>query len=343
VCWFLQERTSETEMKLMVIRVAMFVCLADSLMAFNVWFPCFSGNAISKPLFLRHHEEVERGRHISMHAIKRESKQKWYEGIDRNSEEYKKTLERQRQLTDSMSVLEKWDESMREFYQKHADATAPLGDVEGLVKVAGAQERRALREACKILSSEAYYVLLGMNAGTEEEVRRCFQQWIEGLQLPMPEQVPYMDDNFGTEFLDRASMSQELQTRFDGPVHLAYNSKAGEAADAPPRVHIMPYPAMDRGTVFTPILEGFFTQYGEIPLNLFDVALDEKIPEGYESVDESVRSKDVAARQHAALGNAYANPSAMKDVKVAKPSESESSCEQAQNLLDQTSSSEFLN
>eukprot|EP00960_Hanusia_phi_P057049 763438-Hanusia_phi.AAC.1 len=319
------------------------VCLADRLTAFNVGYRCFTSNVPSRHLSLRRDGGAPRTSLVSLEAIKRTKAKKWYQETDRNSEEYKQTLERQRLLTDSMMVLEKWDEDMREFYQKYADATAPLGDVQGLTKVAGAEQRRALREACKMLSSEAYYVLLGMNAETEEAVRRSFKQWIEGLQLPMPEQVPYMDDSFGDEFVDRKSMSEELQQKFDGPVHLAYNSKAGEAEDAPPRVHIMPYPAMDRGTVFTPILEGFFTQYGEIPLDLFDVAMDEKLQEGYEKVDASVRSEDVAARQHAELGNVFATPGSSRTTEQTLPAESESACEQAQGLLDQASSSEFLN
>ena len=70
-------------------------------------------------------------------------------------------------------------------------------------------------------------------------------------------------------------MTEELVEKFEGPIHIAYNSKAGadpvtaDDSDAPARAIMMPYPASDRGCVFTPILEGFFTQYGDIPLDLF--------------------------------------------------------------------------
>jgi len=53
----------------------------------------------------------------------------------------------------------------------------------------------------------------------------------------------------------------------------------------------MPYPASDRGVVYTPILDGFFTQYGDVPLNLFDLEADALAP----SADEV--ATEVAARR----------------------------------------------
>ena len=136
-------------------------------------------------------------------------------------------------------------------------------------------------------------------------------------------------------------MQAELQELFAGPIHMCYNSVAGadwETGDDtgfPPAAHAMPYPAGkhtrllsfplshlgtltancrlpgDRGVVFTPILEGFFTQYGDIPLDLFDATADAHAPSDEEAAREAAErtlqsDPDIMTRQHAALGNPMA-------------------------------------
>jgi hypothetical protein len=221
--------------------------------------------------------------------------------------ESEEVLQRQRKLTDAMNLLSKWDEEQTEFVLKHADPNAPLGDWRGLRKVLTEDERSEMQKACKLLCEDAAYVLLGLNAETENEARIALGEWIEGLGLPVPESVPYMDDVSGLEYSTLDDMPPDFRALVNGPVHIAYNSKAdadpvtGDDSNAPSKGHLMPYPAPDRGVVFTPILEGFFTQYGDVPLDLFsplDAAsrqsqLKAAIPQ----------NQNLATMQHASLGN----------------------------------------
>ena len=129
--------------------------------------------------------------------------------------------------------------------------------------------------------------------------------------------MPYTDDTLRKEYDDLEDMDKDLQDLFTGAVHMCYNSKAGadevtgDDTAAPPAAHCMPYPAGDRGVVYTPILEGFFTQYGDIPLNLFDLEADALAPSAEEAAaSAAVRTQpadaDIVTKQHAALGNPMA-------------------------------------
>jgi hypothetical protein len=56
--------------------------------------------------------------------------------------------------------------------------------------------------------------------------------------------------------------------------------------------------------VFTPILEGFFTQYGDIPLDLWSKEVDEAIASGVlPPIMEQEDDPDIALKQHASMGN----------------------------------------
>ena len=109
--------------------------------------------------------------------------------------------------------------------------------------------------------------------------------------------MPYTDDTLRQEYGSTDEMQIELRELFAGPIHMCYNSKAGadwETGDDtgfPPAAHAMPYPAGDRGVVFTPILEGFFTQYGDIPLDLFDTAADARAPSAEDAAREAKERK----------------------------------------------------
>jgi len=156
----------------------------------------------------------------------------------------------------------------------------------------------------------------------------------QGLGLPEPDRVPYTDDTLRQEYDSIEDMHAELQELFAGPIHMCYNSKAGadwETGDDtgfPPAAHAMPYPASDRGVVFTPILEGFFTQYGDIPLDLFDKEADAQAPTVEEAAREAAErtrqvDPDIATKQHAALGNPMAAKAmADKNNAAASPSDS---------------------
>ena len=220
-------------------------------------------------------------------------------------------LQRQRVLTDAMNLLSKWDEEQTEFVLKYADSNAPLGDWRGLRKVLNDEERIAMQKACITLCEDAAYVLLGLNAETESEARLALDEWIKGLGLPVPASVPYMDDVSGLEYNTVEDMPDDFRALLNGPVHVAYNSKAGadpgtgDDSNAPAKAHLMPYPAPDRGVVFTPILEGFFTQYGDVPLDLYS-PLDAAARLARQKAAAAARDPNLAALQHAALGNAEA-------------------------------------
>jgi hypothetical protein len=219
-------------------------------------------------------------------------------------------LQRQRTLTDAMNLLSDWDEEQQAFVLKYADANAPLGDWRGLRKVLDEEERVEMQRACKILCEEAAYVLVGLNAESESEALEAFREWITRLELPMPESVPYMDDISGLEYNSLEEMPEDFRLLLKGAVHIAYNSKAGadpvtgDDSMAPAKAHLMPYPAPDRGVVFTPILEGFFTQYGDIPLDLFSTEDAETRRLKYTITPR--RTANLAAEQQAAIGNAEA-------------------------------------
>ncbi len=219
-------------------------------------------------------------------------------------------LQRQRTLTDAMNLLSDWDEEQQAFVLKYADASAPLGDWRGLRKVLNEEERLEMQQACKTLCEDASFVLVGLNAETESEALQAFREWITGLKLPMPDSVPYMDDISGIEYNSLEEMPEDFRLLLKGAVHIAYNSKAdadpvtGDDSMAPAKAHLMPYPAPDRGVVFTPILEGFFTQYGDIPLDLFSPDDAETRRGKYTAAPR--RSADLAAEQQAAIGNAEA-------------------------------------
>ena len=237
--------------------------------------------------------------------------------VDREDPEYKAVLARQKVVVQAMDILSKYDEAQADFTSMHADSNAPLGDWCGYHRRLTAEERGAMREACKVLSSEASYVLIGLNAETLADARRFLEQWLSGLGLPAPDRVPCTDDTLRAEYEDLSEMPQDLQTLFAGPIHMSYNSVAGadeETGDDtgfPPAAHAMPYPASDRGVVFTPILEGFFTQYGDVPLDLFDIEADARAPTAEEAAAEAATQRprsdpDIATKQHAALGNPMA-------------------------------------
>jgi len=237
--------------------------------------------------------------------------------VDREDPEYKAVLARQKVVVQAMDILSKYDEAQADFTSMHADSNAPLGDWCGYHRRLTAEEREAMREACKVLSSEASYVLIGLNAETLADARRFLEQWLSGLGLPAPDRVPCTDDTLRAEYEDLSEMPPDLQTLFAGPIHMSYNSVAGadeETGDDtgfPPAAHAMPYPASDRGVVFTPILEGFFTQYGDVPLDLFDIEADARAPTAEEAAAEAATPRprsdpDIATQQHAALGNPMA-------------------------------------
>jgi hypothetical protein len=219
-------------------------------------------------------------------------------------------LQRQKTLTDAMNLLSDWDEEQQAFVLKYADASAPLGDWRGLRKVLNEEERLEMQKACKTLCEDAAYVLVGLNAETESEAMQAFREWIAGLKLPMPESVPYMDDISGLEYNSLEEMPEDFRLLLKGAVHIAYNSKAGadpvtgDDSMAPAKAHLMPYPAPDRGVVFTPILEGFFTQYGDIPLDLFSPE-DAETRRGKYTTSPR-RSTELVAEQQAAIGNVEA-------------------------------------
>ena len=237
--------------------------------------------------------------------------------VDREDPEYKAVLARQKVVVQAMDILSKYDEAQADFTSMHADSNAPLGDWCGYHRRLTAEERGAMREACKVLSTEASYVLIGLNAETLADARRFLEQWLSGLGLPAPDRVPCTDDTLRAEYEDLREMPPDLQTLFAGPIHMSYNSVAGadeETGDDtgfPPAAHAMPYPASDRGVVFTPILEGFFTQYGDVPLDLFDIEADARAPTAEEAAAEAATRRprsdpDIATKQHAALGNPMA-------------------------------------
>lgn len=62
---------------------------------------------------------------------------------------------------------------------------------------------------------------------------------------------------------------------------------------------------LGRGCVFTPILEGFFTQYGDVPLDLFCPEADMLLAQGMPP-SVHVRDPDIVLKQHAELGNVEA-------------------------------------
>ena len=220
-------------------------------------------------------------------------------------------LKRQRVLTDAMNLLSNWDEEQTEFVTKYADPNAPLGDWRGLRRQLGEEERDEMRKACKVLCEDAAYVLIGLNADSEEEGLEAYHEWITALELPLPDEVPYLDDVSCLEFRSLDEMPEDFRDLMNGPVHLAYSSKAGadpvtgDDSQAPPKAHMMPYPAPDRGVVFTPILDGFFTQYGDVPLDLFSQDDFETRQRKNQLREEKIRARDplLAARQHATLGN----------------------------------------
>jgi len=237
--------------------------------------------------------------------------------VDREDPEYKAVLARQQVLTEAMDVLTKYDEAQTDFQALYADSNAPLGDWCGYYTRLTADKRETMRDSCRALASEASYVLIGLNAGNLVEARNAMGQWITGLGLPEPDRVPFTDDTLRQEYDAIDEMPDELQELFSGPIHMCYNSIAGADEDTgddagfPPAAHAMPYPAGDRGVVFTPILEGFFTQYGDIPLDLFDKEADALAPTPEEVATEvAARSvpgdPDIATKQQAALGNPMA-------------------------------------
>ncbi len=230
---------------------------------------------------------------------------------------------RQKVLAEAMNYLQEWDEEQVEFVLSTADPNAPLGDWTGLRRKLTAKERERMRQACKVLAEDAKYVCLGLNAETEAACLKAFDQWLVGLNLPRPEVIILTDDAQSYESVRKEDLPEEALEMLNGPVHLGYNSKAGadeetgDDTNAPPGAHMMPYPAPDRGVVFTPILEGFFTQYGDIPLDLFgpdseaDLAKEDEPrkdrllemmgdEEGWNSDPE------LALKQHASLGNMQA-------------------------------------
>mmetsp|Transcript_57215 Transcript_57215/g.135936 ORF Transcript_57215/g.135936 Transcript_57215/m.135936 type:complete len:371 (+) Transcript_57215:8-1120(+) len=243
------------------------------------------------------------------------------EKMERDDPEYQAILARQKEMTAAMRLLQQWDDEQTEFVLERADPSAPLGEWAGLRRVPQAEERKELRDSIGKLCSEASYVLIGMNCESISEARSGLDQWVAGLSLPKPAEVPYFDDTFGTEWATVEEMDADTAAAFRGPVHVAYNSEAGptpekpEDPESPPAAHVMVYPAADRGVVFTPILEGFFTQYGDLPLDLFDFAND-ATPRGAEAASNTdsgkSREASVAARQHAMLGNPQAAEQVMR-------------------------------
>lgn len=222
--------------------------------------------------------------------------------------EERKVVERQKVLTQAMELLQKWDEEQEEYIMETADPNAPLGDWRGLRRQLTTQERVEMRQACKVLCEDAKYVCIGLNAATEDQVLEAFNQFLDGLDLPKPDVLKLTDDAQGEDFESKADMPPDLVAMYEGPCHIGYNSKAdadeitGDDSNAPAAAHMMPYPASDRGVVFTPILEGFFTQYGDIPLDLFapDDEVEARAAAGFVS---AASDPDVVLRQHAAIGN----------------------------------------
>ena len=211
----------------------------------------------------------------------------------------------------------------------YADSNAPLGDWCGYHRRLTAAEREQMRDACRLLAGEARYVLIGLNAADLAGAHMAMSQWLAGLGLPEPSHVPYTDDTLRQDYAGISEMPRELQQLFSGPIHMCYNSKAdadeetGDDTGALPAAHCMPYPAGDRGVVFTPILDGFFTQYGDIPLDLFDDAMDASAPTADQAAAEVVTRNqeadpDIATKQHAALGNPMA-AKALADKEGAAP------------------------
>mmetsp|Transcript_13070 Transcript_13070/g.26966 ORF Transcript_13070/g.26966 Transcript_13070/m.26966 type:complete len:330 (-) Transcript_13070:858-1847(-) len=292
-------------------------------LALTVLVACSASAFVPSPIMLRsftsqcHHE----GKLVAfpgfwmppqtvLHARKQAGSRK-IETMDPNDPKYRAAMERQRAVTAAMNLLQTWDEEQTEFVEEHADPNAPLGDWRGLRRQPSAEERKDMREACRLLAEEGAFTLLGLNGDEEDYTLKALQEWVRGLNLPAPAEVPYMCDTWGFEYSHYDEMPPDLAEGFQtGPVHIAYNSKAGadpstgSDAAAPPAAHIMVYPASDRGVVFTPILEGFFTQYGDLPLNLFDESMDGVEPE--EGARGLEPDEDLAMRQHAALGNPMA-------------------------------------
>jgi len=123
-----------------------------------------------------------------------------------------------------------------------------------------AEERAQMRAAIELLTREAAYVLIGMNCDSIPGARSALDQWLAGLGLPAPARVPFLDDTLDTEWASIDAMDAATRAEFAAAVHIAYNSEAGAGDGDAPAAHFMAYPASDRGVVFTPILEGFFTQ-----------------------------------------------------------------------------------
>jgi hypothetical protein len=229
---------------------------------------------------------------------------------------------RQKILTEAMNYLQAWDEEQSEFVISTADPNAPLGDWTGLRRRLTADERERMRKAIQVLAEDAKYVCLGLNGETEATCVKAFDQWLEGLKLPKPGAIIYMDDAQSCGCEDRQELQEEVLEMFKGPIHIGYNSKAGadpltgDDSMAPAAANMMPYPAPDRGVVFTPILDGFFTQYGDIPLDLFgpdseaDVAAEDEPRDRMEEMlaasTERESDPDIALRQHASMGNLQA-------------------------------------
>lgn len=162
-------------------------------------------------------------------------------------------VRRQRVLAGAMELLGKWDEEQEEYTLANGDPNAPLGDWTGFRRQLTVEEREEMRRACKVLCEDAAYVLVGFNAMSEEQALRSMDQWLEGLGLPKPVHMTLTDDDMsGTWDLAKEGMNEELLEKFKGPIHIAYNSRAGadpvtgSDADAPAKAAMMPYPASDR-------------------------------------------------------------------------------------------------
>ena len=176
--------------------------------------------------------------------------------VDREDPEYKAVLLRQKVLTEAMDVLSKYDEAQADFQSLYSDSNAPLGDWCGYYRRLTAADRAAMRESCKALSSEASYVLIGLNAENLAEARTTMNQWITGLGLPQPDRVPFTDDTLRQEYNNISEMPDELQELFRGPIHMCYNSIAGadedtgdDAGPNPPALLSMEYRHLEKWKV----------------------------------------------------------------------------------------------
>jgi len=167
-------------------------------------------------------------RHTGAARVAQRAKAK---SVDREDPEYKAVLLRQKVLTEAMDVLSKYDEAQADFQSLYSDSNAPLGDWCGYYRRLTAADREAMRESCKALSSEASYVLIGLNAENLAEAHTTMNQWITGLGLPQPDRVPFTDDTLRREYNNISEMPDELQELFSGPIHMCYNSIAGADED----------------------------------------------------------------------------------------------------------------